>query len=116
MHDCLAHPPDGVGDELDVVRRVEAPGRFQQPQVAFVDQVEERDAEAAVALRVRDHEPEVGLDEPLDGRAVPVGLDAQPELALFFGRQARQLRDFLQVGLQGGRFVRFVAGLSPQGE
>ena len=60
----LANPPDRVGDELDVALRIEAPRRFHQAEVAFVNQIEEGHAEAAVSLGVADDEAEVAFDEP----------------------------------------------------
>ena len=71
VDDRLAHPPDGVGDELDALVRVEALGRLDQPDVALVDQVEERQAAATVPFGVGDDETQVGLDQPLQRRASP---------------------------------------------
>ncbi len=54
----------------------------------FLDQVEERQALAAVVLGDRDDEAQVGLDHPLLG--VPVaGLDQLGQLDLLGGRQQR---------------------------
>ena len=65
MRDRLPDPPDRIGDELDVALRVEAARRFDQPEVALVNEIEKGDAEAAVALRVADDEAQVAFDQPL---------------------------------------------------
>ena len=75
VEDGLAHPPHRVGDELDVALGVEALGRLDQAEAALVDQVQEGQAQAAVALRVGDHEAQVGLDQPLQRLLVAL-LDA----------------------------------------
>ena len=66
MSHRLANPPDRVGDELDVAPGIEAARRLHQPEIAFVNEVEERDAEAAIALGVADDEAQVGFDEPAE--------------------------------------------------
>src|SRR5262249_51076280 len=105
VHQRLAPPPDGGGDELDVAGRVEPPRRFDQPEVAFVNEVEERHAEAAIALRVGDDEPQVRLDEPRDRFFVALVVDAVAERALLVRVETRQLRDLAQVGAQGTHVV-----------
>ncbi len=97
VHQRLAHPPDGVRDELDVARGIEAPRRFDESEIAFVDEIEERHAEAAIPFRVRDDEAQIGFDEPRDRGLVAVGADARAERALLVDRQARQLPDRAQV-------------------
>src|SRR5215213_11200087 len=36
---CLANPPDGIGDEFDPTVRIELPGRGHEPEVSLADQV-----------------------------------------------------------------------------
>ena len=108
VHDGLSNPPHRVGDELDVAGRIEPARRLEQAEVALVDQVEEADTELAVPLRVGDDEAEVGFDEALERLLVVVALDADGEFVLLGGCQARDLRNLLQVRLQGQRLRRLV--------
>jgi hypothetical protein len=62
-----------------------------------VDQVQEADAEPAIAFCVRDDEPEVGFDQTRQRRLVAILLDAAAELALLVHGQARQLGDFAEI-------------------
>ena len=66
----LADPPGRVGGELVAAPPVELLDRAVQPERSLLDQVQERDAEPAVALRDRDDEPQVRLDHPALGRRV----------------------------------------------
>ena len=109
----LAHPPDRVGDELDVARGIEPARRLHQPEVALVNEIEERHAEAAIALGVADDEAEVAFDEPRSAASSLSSLDAAAELALLVGRQTRQPRDRAQVRLQ--RVASFVIGIAHAG-
>ena len=71
----LADPPGRVGGELEAAAPVELLDRAVQAQRPLLDQVEERHAQAAVALCDRDDEPEIRLDHPaLRGRVA--ALDA----------------------------------------
>jgi hypothetical protein len=63
--DRLPDPPGGVGRELVTAAPVELLDGADQPQRAFLDQVEERQALVAVVLGDRDDETQVGLDHPL---------------------------------------------------
>ena len=72
--DGLADPPGGVGGELVAAAPVEFLDGADQPERAFLDQVEEGEALVAVVLRDRDDEAEVGLDHPLL-RGVVAALD-----------------------------------------
>src|SRR5262245_49522206 len=100
VDDRLAHPPDGVGDELDVLAGVVALRRLDEADVPLVDEVEERHAAAAVALGVGDDEAEVRLDELAEGLLVPL-LDLAPEDPLVLGRDPGQPRDLLEILLEG---------------
>ena len=103
VHHRLAHPPDRVRDELHVVRRIEPVRRFDEPEVAFVNQVEEGDAEPPVPLGEGDDEPQVGFDQARDRCFVAVVVDAMRERALLVDGQPRQLRDLAQVSRQRAR-------------
>ena len=69
--DRLAHPPGGVGGELVALGVVELLDRADQAGVALLDQVQHRHLAAAVLAGDGDHQPQVGLDEPLDRPAGP---------------------------------------------
>ena len=86
----LADPPGRVGRELEAAAVVELLDRPDQAEDALLDQVEERQPEPAVALGVRDHQPQVGLDHPVLGLLV-AALDALCQLDLLGGGQQRPL-------------------------
>ena len=71
--DRLAHPPGGVGRELVALGVVELLDRADQAGVALLDQVEHRHLRAAVLAGDRDDQPQVGLDERVDGLAALLG-------------------------------------------
>src|SRR6266540_1879335 len=60
--DRLADPPGRVGRELEALAPVELLDRAQQPEIALLDQVDQRQAGAGEAPRDRDHQTEIGLD------------------------------------------------------
>src|SRR5262245_46055825 len=66
----LSDPPGCVGRELEAAAPVELLDGAVQPQRSLLDQVEERNAEPAIALRNRDDEPEVRLDHAALGEHV----------------------------------------------
>ncbi len=65
--DRLADPPGRVGRELVAAAVVELLDRPDQAQRALLDQVQQRQAAADVALGDRDDQPQVGLDHVLLG-------------------------------------------------
>ena len=65
--DRLPDPPGRVRGELVALGVVELLDRADQPEVALLDQVEEDQAAADVALGDRHHQAQVGLDQPLLG-------------------------------------------------
>ena len=71
-----------------------------------MDQIEERHAETAIPLGVRDDESEIAFDEPPERLLVAGLLDAAAKLALVIRREPRQPRDGAKVGLQGIRIGR----------
>ena len=76
-----------------------------EPERALLDEVEERQAAAAVALGDRDDEAQVGLDHLLL-RGLVAELDALGEADLVGGREQRHAADVLQEELQGvGRLL-----------
>ena len=65
--DGLADPPGRVGRELEAAAVLELLHRLHQPDVAFLDQVEELHAAVGVLLGDGDHQAQVGLDHFLLG-------------------------------------------------
>jgi len=63
--DRLPDPPGGVGGELVALVVVELLDRPDKAHVALLDQVQEAHPAADVLLGDRDHQPEVGLGQPL---------------------------------------------------
>ena len=92
----LPDPPGRVGRELKALAIVELLDRADQPERAFLDQVEEREAAAEVPLRDRDDEPEISLDHLRLRRQVPA-LDPLREVDLPVGRQQPHFPDLAQV-------------------
>ena len=82
----LADPPRRVRRELEPAAPVELLDGAVEPERALLDEVEERHAEAAVALRDRHDEPEVRLDHHALGDGV-AALDPLRERDLFGGGQ-----------------------------
>src|SRR5262249_12316993 len=78
----LTDPPGRGGRELVARAPVELLDGAVEAQRALLDQVEERDAEAAIALCDRHDETQVGLDHPALGREV-AALDRLRERDLF---------------------------------
>src|SRR5690242_15547266 len=99
LKDCLANPPHRVRDELDAPRLVELSRRPHQPDVAFVDQVRERDATRLVLLRDRNDEAQVGTDKGIQRLAV-AGANATPQLDLLLTAHQRIASDLLEVQRQ----------------
>ena len=93
--DRLANPPGGICGELEALAVLELLHCADEPEIAFLDEVEEREAGAAITLCDRDDETEVGADEGLTGLftgpdelvelttlgGVLLGLESDPGLA-----------------------------------
>ena len=85
---------------------VELLGRAHEADRSLLDQVEERQALVAIALRDRDDEPQVGLDHRLLGGVI-AELDPLGELDLLRRGEERHLADVLEEELQRvGRDLR----------
>ena len=61
--DGVADPPGGIGRELEAAPVLKAVHRFHEPDVAFLDEVEQGELASQVALGHRDDEAQVGLHE-----------------------------------------------------
>ena len=95
----LADPPGRVGRELVAAAPVELLDRAVEAERALLDQVEERHAEAAVALGDRHDEAQVRLDHaPLRERVA--ALDRLRERDLLGGRQQLVAADVGEEELQ----------------
>ena len=95
----LPDPPRRIGRELESSAPVELLDRAHEPEHAFLDEVEERQPLAAVALRDRDDEAQVRVDHPLlRGRVSP--LDALRELDLLRRGQERVAADVVEEELE----------------
>src|SRR5215470_752487 len=70
--DGLADPPRRVGGELEALGVVELLHGPNEPEVALLDEVEQRHAASGVALGQADHQPQIGLEQvPFGPLAVP---------------------------------------------
>jgi hypothetical protein len=122
--DRLTDPPGGVGRELVAPAVVELLDRPHEAEIALLDEVEQGDAAADVALGDRHHETQIGLGELAPGFGV-VPLDPLGEADLFVGGQQRHLADGAQILAHGidarrrrgaaRRLGRIVRGRRPQG-
>src|ERR671921_1391427 len=96
--DGLADPPRGVRGELEALAVVELLDGPHQPDVALLDQIEQRDAPSSILLGYGDDEPEVGFGEMGLGTSV-ASLYAPREVGLLgFGKKGC-LADLVQVHL-----------------
>src|SRR5690606_11881303 len=94
--DRLTDPPHGVRDELHALLRIELPCSRDEPDVAFLDQVDQRDAAVLILLGDADDEAEVRPDELLHGLLIAL-LRTTTQLDLFLRSQQLMLADLAQV-------------------
>ncbi len=107
--DGLADPPGRVGRELEALAVVELLDGADQADRALLDEIEERQPLVAVALRDRDHEPQVRPRHVVLRVEVPA-LDPLGQVDLLRGRQQRgrgdpveELLQRVEGGIGGGR-------------
>ena len=100
LRDRLADPPGRVGRELEAAPVVELLDGADEPQVALLDEVEERHASAHVPARDRHDQAQVRLGELALGLHV-APLDTLGQRDLFFGGEQRYLADLLEVHAHG---------------
>ena len=96
----LADPPGRVGGELEALAVVELLDRADQAEVALLDQVEQVQAAAHVALGDGHDQAQVGLDQRVLGVLV-AALDQLREPHLVARAEQRDRADLLQVGADG---------------
>jgi hypothetical protein len=82
VHHGLADPPHRRMLKLDFLRRIETSRRFDQPEVAFVNQVEQRHAEVTEPLGVMHDDAQVRLHEARERIFITVLLKAPAKLTL----------------------------------
>ena len=110
--DRLADPPGGVRRELEALAVVKLLDGPVEADNAVLDQVAERDATTAIALRDRDHEPEIRVDHPLLRRFV-AALDRLRQGDLLGSE--RVAPDLVEEEIEGaGRGGRSTASSSPR--
>ena len=96
--DRLFDPPGGVRAQFSALGRIEALDSLHQADVAFGNEVEERQTEIRVIVRDLHDEPQVRANH--EGARLAVALfDFRGELDLLVGREQRDLPDFPQVNL-----------------
>ena len=104
--DRLPDPPCGIGGELEALAPVELLDGADQPEVAFLNQIQEIDPRGVrIATSVGDHEAKVG------GEEIVLGLHPEPLLTLEL--------DFLRLALVGlllEALGGFLAGFDLLGE
>jgi hypothetical protein len=116
--DRLADPERRVGRELVAAPPIELLGGADQPENALLDQVEQRQVVALVALRERHDEAQIRVDHPLLGLGVAL-LDQLRQLDLLLGCEqwvATHLveEELERVGGVGGEVVpAYARGLGP---
>ena len=110
----LADPPGRVGRELVAAAPVELLDRAVQAERSFLDQVEERHAETAIALGDRHDETQVRLDHAALGATVAT-LDRLREHDLFVRGQQLVLADVGEEELQAVARARRCVGLVDDG-
>ena len=99
LQDRLPDPPDGVRDELDLLRLVELLCGADESEVAFVDQVGERDSLILILLGHRHDEAEVGAHEGVVRLAV-AGVNRARQFRFAFAGNERVAADVFQVLVQ----------------
>ena len=97
--DRLADPPRRVGREAEAALGVELVERVDEAEVAFLDQVGQREPAVGVVLRDADDEPQVVLDQPLPRREVAAG-HRPGERELLLRRQEHVLPDLVEIDLR----------------
>src|SRR5690606_16778768 len=84
LENGLANPPDGVGDELDALVRVELLDRLEQTFIPDAYELGEAETATLILLHVGDDEAQVGGDQSFGG--LPVARPgAAGKLAFLFG-------------------------------
>ena len=94
--DRLTDPPHGVGDELHALVRIELSRSGEQADVAFTDEIDERQSAVLVFLGDGDDEAQVALHELLE-RVLITGANLLRELDLLRSLEQRIRGDLVEV-------------------
>src|SRR5215831_14201648 len=97
--DGLANPDRRVRAEAQPSLRLEAIDRHDEPQIAFLDQVEQREPTAAIPARHVHHQPQVGEDDPL-ARVLVASARSRRDLEQFFVGQHGNAPDLAQIDVE----------------
>ena len=95
--DRRADPPHGVGGQAEAAVRIEALHRLHHADIAFADQLADRQAVAAVAHGDLGDEPQMGGDELVGRLQILMVAPAARQLQLLLGGEHRELADLLQI-------------------
>ncbi len=98
--DGLLDPPRGVGGEACAVLGIKAFDRFEQADVALLNQIEQPHAPAGVVLGDVHHQTQVAANHALAGGHVLLMDDSPGEELLLVSGQKRGVIDLLQVELK----------------
>src|SRR5690606_1158078 len=98
--------PGGIGRELVAAAILELVDGFHQPDVAFLNEVQELQAAVGVLLGNRDNETQIGLDHLslCLGCLTLATLYGRDDTAEFRNRQPRTLRNLRDFGTDLGNF------------
>ncbi|MNP15642.1 hypothetical protein D3C76_1080090 [compost metagenome] len=96
--DGLANPPGRIGREPETTLRVELLDSTDQPQVALLDQVEQRQAAVHVTTGNFDNQAQVAFDHALAAGGVAFLRQAR-KMHFLLRRQQRREADFVEVQL-----------------
>jgi hypothetical protein len=87
VHHRLADPPQRGRLKIRTLRRIETSCCFDQAEIAFVNQIEQRHAEPAKALRISNDHPQICLHQTAERNLITMLLHAVAELLLVVARQ-----------------------------
>ena len=90
----LTNPPGRIGRKLVALAVIKFFNRFDQTQVAFLNQIQEQHTTAHITLCNADNQTQVGLRQTLFGFLIAV-FHSFCKLDFLFCRQKRNLTDFL---------------------
>jgi hypothetical protein len=99
--DVGADPPDRVGDQPDLLVRVELLHGLHEADVALLDEIRHPEAVGAVLERDLHHEPQVGLDQPVTRALVALVAELASEPPLLLDREERDLVDLAEILVEG---------------
>ncbi|MNH17647.1 hypothetical protein D3C79_773310 [compost metagenome] len=98
--DGLANPPGRIGREPETTLRVELLDRTDQPQVALLDQVEQRQAAVHVTTGNFYNQAQVAFDHALAAGGVAL-LRQTRKVHFLFRRKQRRESDLVEIQLGG---------------